>query len=58
MFAGIYLDYNHFLGASVHLDIVLTCLLISIGAMVAYLADESLQFTPRIAQWLVRVLGD
>jgi hypothetical protein len=41
-----------------HLDIVLACLLISIGAMVAYLADESLQFTPRLAEWLVRVLGD
>ena len=41
-----------------HLDIVLACLLISIGAMVAYLADESLQFTPRLAEWLVRVLGE
>ena len=58
MFAGIYLNYNQFLGAPVHLDIVLACILISIGAMVAYLADESLQFTPRLAEWLVRVLGD
>ena len=36
------------------LDIVLTCLLVSIGAMVAYLADESLPFTPRLAEWLMR----
>jgi uncharacterized membrane protein YjjB (DUF3815 family) len=33
-------------------DLVLACLLISLGAMIAYLADEHLGFTPRLAAWL------
>lgn len=35
-----------------YLDAVLTCLLITLGAMLAYLADEHLEFTPRLADWL------
>jgi hypothetical protein len=41
-----------------HLDLFLACLLICIGAMIAYLADERLMLTPRIAAWLDRVLGE
>jgi hypothetical protein len=39
-----------------HIDIVLACLLISIGAMAAYIADEHVGFTPRLAEWLTRVI--
>jgi hypothetical protein len=38
------------------IDIVLACLLISIGAMVAYIADEQVGLTPRLAEWLTRVM--
>jgi hypothetical protein len=37
-------------------DIVLECLLISIGAMVAYAADEQVGLTPRLSAWLTRVM--
>jgi hypothetical protein len=40
------------------LDLFLACLLITIGAMVAYAADEQFGLTPRLAAWLGRVLGD
>jgi hypothetical protein len=40
------------------LDLVLACLLISLGAMIAYLADEQFAFTPRLAAWLGRMMGD
>ena len=40
------------------MDLVLSCLLISLGAMIAYLADEKLAFTPRLEAWLGRVLGE
>jgi hypothetical protein len=39
-----------------HIDIVLACLLISLGAMIAYVADEQASITPRLARWLERVL--
>ncbi len=39
-------------------DLVLACLLISIGAMLAYIADERLGLTPRLAAWLGRLLGE
>lgn len=39
-------------------DLVLECLCISIGAMIAYVADEQFRFTPRLAAWLGRVLGE
>jgi hypothetical protein len=41
-----------------HLDLFLACLLICIGAMIAYAADEQLRVTPRLAAWLDRVLGE
>jgi hypothetical protein len=40
------------------LDLFLACLLICIGAMIAYIADERLMLTPRLAAWLDRVLGE
>jgi hypothetical protein len=40
------------------LDLFLACLLICIGAMIAYVADEQLVVTPRLAAWLERVLGE
>ncbi len=39
------------------LDIVLACLLISIGALIAYIADEQLGLTPRLAAWFGRMMG-
>lgn len=39
------------------LDLFLACLLICIGAMIAYVADERLAVTPRLAAWLDRVMG-
>lgn len=38
-------------------DLVLACLLIAIGAMIAYIADEQLAWTPRLAAWLGRLMG-
>lgn len=40
------------------LDLVLACILISIGALIAYVADEQLQLTPRITAWFGRVMGE
>jgi hypothetical protein len=34
------------------IDIVLACLLISLGALIAYVLDEQTGFTPRLARWL------
>lgn len=39
-----------------YLDSFLMCLLICLGAMIAYAVDEQVQFTPRLARWLVRIL--
>jgi hypothetical protein len=55
---GYNLPYNPFEEPwSVHLDLVLACLLICIGAMIAYIADEEWLVTPRLAAWLERVMG-
>ena len=40
------------------MDLILACLLISLGAMIAYVADEKLAFTPRLEAWIGRVLGE
>ena len=40
------------------MDLVLSSLLISLGAMIAYLADEKFAFTPRLEAWIGRVLGE
>lgn len=37
-------------------DLVLACILISLGAMIFYVADERLGLTPRLAAWLARVI--
>jgi hypothetical protein len=39
-------------------DLVLACLLILLGAMVAYAADEHLGFTTRLSDWISRSLGE
>ena len=39
------------------IDLFLACILISIGAMAAYVADEQIGLTPKLADWLTRVLG-
>jgi hypothetical protein len=39
-----------------HLDPVLACLLITLGAMIAYVADEQFSFTKRLSAWIDRVL--
>jgi hypothetical protein len=38
------------------LDLLLACLLIVLGAMIAYAADEYLFFTKRLSAWIDRVL--
>lgn len=40
------------------MDLVLACLLICLGAMIAYLADEKYALTPRLEAWIGRVLGE
>lgn len=37
------------------LDPVLACLLIALGAMIAYIADEQFAFTQRLSAWIDRV---
>ena len=39
-------------------DFILVCLLVALGAMIAYAADEHLSFTPRLAAWIDRVLSE
>jgi hypothetical protein len=39
------------------LDIILAFLLIGIGALISYIADEQFGLTPRLAAWIGRVLG-
>lgn len=39
------------------MDLVLAGLLICLGAMLAYLADEQFAFTPKLEAWIGRVLG-
>jgi hypothetical protein len=38
------------------MDLMLACLLIAIGAMIAYAADECFSFTERLSAWIERVL--
>lgn len=38
------------------MDPILACLLIALGAMIAYTADEYLSFTKRLSAWIDRVL--
>ncbi len=40
-----------------YVDLILACLLITLGAMIAYAADERLFFTKRLAAWLDRAFG-
>jgi hypothetical protein len=40
------------------LDLFMSCLLIVLGAMIAYAADEQFGFTPRLASWLGRVFDE
>jgi hypothetical protein len=42
---------------TMHVDLFLAALLISLGAMIAYALDEQFALTPRVAEWLGRVLG-
>jgi hypothetical protein len=35
-------------------DLILACLLITLGAMIAYAADEYLSFTKRLTAWIDR----
>lgn len=35
-----------------HYDLVLACLLILLGAMIAYAIDEVFEVTPRLGSWL------
>ena len=37
-----------------HIDLVLATLLILLGAQVAYIADEIVGLSPRVATWLER----
>ena len=39
-------------------DLILSSILICLGAMLAYLADEKYAFTPRLEAWIGRVLGE
>ena len=39
-------------------DLFLSSILICLGAMIAYLADEKYAFTPRLEAWIGRVLGE
>ena len=36
------------------MDLVLACLLILLGAMIAYTADERYGFTSRLSNWISR----
>ena len=40
------------------MDLVLSCLLILLGAMIAYTADECLGFTARLSEWIDRSMGE
>jgi hypothetical protein len=40
------------------MDLVIAVLAVLLGAMIAYLADELLPFTSRLATWLQRVFGE
>ena len=39
------------------MDLVLACLLILLGAMIAYTADEQYAFTSRLSEWISRGTG-
>ena len=43
---------------TMEMDLVLACLLILLGAMVAYTADERLGFTRRLSDWISRAMGE
>ena len=36
------------------MDLILACLLIALGAMIAYAADERFSFTTRLSAWIER----
>ena len=38
-------------------DLILSSILICLGAMIAYIADEKFALTPRLEAWIGRVLG-
>jgi hypothetical protein len=40
------------------MDLVLACLLILLGAMIAYMADERLEFIRRFSDWISRSMGE
>jgi hypothetical protein len=40
------------------MDLVLACLLILLGAMIAYTADERFGFTARLSDWISRSMGE
>lgn len=43
---------------SSELDIVLALLLVVLGALVTYTLDEIFAFTPRLSNWIGRLLGE
>lgn len=40
------------------MDLVLACLLILLGAMIAYTVDEHYALTSRLSAWISRAIGD
>jgi hypothetical protein len=40
------------------MDLVLACLLILLGAMIAYMADERFGFARRLSDWINREMGE
>jgi len=38
------------------MDLMLACMAVLLGAMIAYFLDELFTFTPRVRTWLVRIL--
>jgi hypothetical protein len=40
------------------MDLFLACLLILLGAMIAYAADERMGFTSRLSDWISKEYGD
>jgi len=44
--------------SAIEIDVVLACLLILLGAMIAYALDERYGFTARLSSWISRALGE
>jgi hypothetical protein len=40
------------------MDLVLACLLILLGAMIAYSVDEHFGFARRLSDWISRAMGE